>query len=144
MWRFPGADPLPEPEIDMKEPPPLPSDVLFDTGSSELKAGSDQVLEEFASGLYSALPAAKITFIGHTDSRGDAASNLQLSLDRATAVKEWFEKWADDNGADGWEFTVDGKGDTELKVQDVDAEGTFREEAGKINRRVEIETEVSS
>jgi outer membrane protein OmpA-like peptidoglycan-associated protein len=142
MWRLPGAEPLPEPEIDIKEPPPLPSDVLFDTGSSELKAGADPVLEEFAQNLDAAIDNAIITFIGHTDSRGDAASNLQLSIDRATAVKEWFEVWAQDNGIEDWEFLVDGMGDTELKVPDVDAEGNFREEAGRLNRRVEIEIEV--
>lgn len=141
MWRLPGAEPFEEPEIDMKEPPPLPSDVLFDTGSAELKAGADAVLEEFAQNLYAALPEAKITFIGHTDSRGDAASNMQLSIDRAASVRDWFEDWAGENGVDGWEFFVDGKGDTELKVPDVDAEGNFREEAGKLNRRVEIEIE---
>ena len=141
MWRLPGAEPFTEPEIDMKQPPPLPSDVLFDTGSAELKAGSDEVLEEFASDLYAALPEAKMTFVGHTDSRGDAASNLELSLDRATAVMEWFEAWAAENDVDGWELDVDGKGDTELKVEDVDGEGNFREEAGRLNRRVEIEIE---
>jgi len=144
MWRLPGADPFEEPEIDMKEPPPLPSDVLFDTGSSELKAGADEVLEEFAQNLDAALDNAIITFIGHTDSRGDASSNLKLSIDRATAVRNWFEAWARENGVDGWELLVDGKGDTELKVPDVDAEGTFREEAGKLNRRVEIEIEVNN
>jgi len=144
MWRLPGADPFEEPEIDMKEPPPLPSDVLFDTGSSELKAGADEVLEEFAQNLDAALDNATITFIGHTDSRGDAPSNLQLSIDRATAVRDWFEAWAQENGVDGWELLVDGKGDTELKVPDVDTEGTFREEAGKLNRRVEIEIEVNN
>jgi len=142
FWRLPGAEPIKESEIDMKEPPPLPSDVLFDTGSSELKAGADTVLEEFAQNLNAALDNATITFIGHTDSRGDAASNLQLSIDRATAVKDWFEVWAQDNGIEGWEFLVDGRGDTELKVPDVDAEGNFREEAGRLNRRVELEIDV--
>ncbi len=141
MWRLPGAEPFVEPEIDITQPPPLPSDVLFDTGSAELKAGSDEVLEEFAADLYEALPEAKITFIGHTDSRGDAASNLELSLDRATAVMEWFEAWASENDVDGWELDVDGKGDTELKVEDVESEGNFSEEAGRLNRRVEIEIE---
>jgi len=142
LWKLPGAEELKEPEIDMKEPPPLPSDVLFDTGSAELKAGADEVLEEFANDLYAALPEAKITFIGHTDSRGDAGSNMQLSLDRATAVKDWFENWAQENDVDGWELLVDGKGDTELKVPDVDTEGNFLGGAGKLNRRVEIKIEV--
>ena len=143
LWRLPGAEPIAEPERDIKEPPPLPGDVLFDTGSSELKADADAVLEELASDLYAALSEAKITFIGHTDSRGDADSNIKLSLDRATAVKDWFERWATDNGADGWEFFVDGFGFSQLKVPDVDVEGTFLEEAGKLNRRVEIEIETA-
>ncbi|MBN2072676.1 MAG: OmpA family protein [Actinobacteria bacterium] len=142
LWCLPGAKPLPEPEIDIKELPPLPSDVLFDTGSSELKAGADEVLVEFAQNLDAVLDNATITFIGHTDSRGDADSNMQLSLERATAVKDWFEAWAQDDGIEGWEFLVKGLGDTELKVPDVDAEGNFREEAGRLNRRVEIEIEV--
>lgn len=141
FWRLPGAEPLEEPEIDIKEPPPLPSDLLFDTGSSILKSEADPVLKEFAQDLYAALPKAQITFIGHTDSRGDAASNMQLSIDRATAVKDWFENWAQENNADGWELLVDGKGDTELKVPDVDSEGNFLEGAGSLNRRVEIEIE---
>jgi WD40 repeat protein len=41
---LPGADPLEEPEINIKEPPPIPGDVLFDTGSSELKASADEIL----------------------------------------------------------------------------------------------------
>ncbi len=143
LWKLPGAEPLEEPEIDMKEPPPLPSDVLFDTGSFELKAGADEVLEEFANDLYAALPEAKITFIGHTDSRGDASSNLQLSIDRATAVMDWFENWTRENDVDGWELFVDGKGDAELKVTDFDTEGNFLGGAGKLNRRVEIKIEVN-
>jgi WD40 repeat protein len=144
LWRLPGAEPLEEPEIDMKEPPPIPSDVLFDTDSAELKATADVVLEELAEDLFAALPEATITFIGHTDSRGASTYNLQLSIDRATAVRDWFESWAQENGVDGWELLVDGKGEAELKVSDVDAEGTFREEAGKLNRRVEIEIEIDN
>ncbi len=45
-----------------------------------------------------AVPQASIKFIGHRDSRGDSAYNLQLSLERASAVKDWFENWADENG----------------------------------------------
>lgn len=138
LWRLPGAEPLPEPQIDLYQPVPIPGDVLFDTGSSALKSEADAVLYELAQDIHSALPAARLTFVGHTDSRGDASSNLQLSLDRATAVKEWFEAWIHDNSAEGWTFAIEGKGETELKTPDVDGDGNFREEAGQVNRRVEI------
>lgn len=144
LWRLLGAELIVAPPVDIRKPPPLPSDVLFDTGSAELKQTADAVLSELAEDLFDALPEATITFIGHTDSRGEAGYNLQLSLDRATAVKDWFESWAQDNGVDGWSFLVDGRGDTELKVPDTDVEGTFLEQAGALNRRVEIEIEASS
>jgi WD40 repeat protein len=142
LWRLPEAEPIEAPPVDMQEPPPIPGDVLFDTGSAELKATADAVLEELAADLYAALPEARIKFIGHTDSRGESGYNLQLSIDRATAVKDWFENWADENGVDSWELFVDGRGSSELKVPDTDVEGTFLEDAGALNRRVEIEIEV--
>ncbi|MGI5907818.1 MAG: OmpA family protein [Christensenellales bacterium] len=126
----------------MRVPPPLPSDVLFDTGSAKLKEAANAELESFANELYASFTKAKITFIGHTDSRGDANSNLQLSLDRATAIKNWFQTWADEKGIDGWTLLVDGKGETELKAPDTNVEGTFLEDAGALNRRVEIEIEL--
>ncbi|MDZ7836739.1 MAG: hypothetical protein U5N58_01695 [Actinomycetota bacterium] len=61
MWRLPGAEPFEEPEFDVSELPPLPSDVLFDTGSSDLEPGADEVLEEFASDLAAAVGQAGMT-----------------------------------------------------------------------------------
>lgn len=83
----------------------------------------------------------KLTFIGHTDSRGDAASNQQLSVDRGTAIANWFEAWSDANDTDGWTIEVEGRGDTDLAVADVDADGVFLEAAGALNRRVGITIE---
>ncbi|OPZ78185.1 MAG: Outer membrane porin F precursor [Actinobacteria bacterium ADurb.Bin444] len=126
----------------MRTPPPLPGDVLFDTGSAELKQEAFAELEALAEELYANFTKATITFVGHTDSRGDAQSNLQLSIDRAQAIKDWFQDWADTKGSSGWVLLVDGKGDTELKVPDVDIEGNFLNDAGALNRRVEIEIEL--
>jgi outer membrane protein OmpA-like peptidoglycan-associated protein len=141
LWRLPGAEELVAPEVEPCDPLPLPGDVLFDTGSSELRAEADDVLAELAEQLQDGFPEATLTFVGHTDSRGDAAANQQLSLDRAEAVASWMEDWAADNGVDGWSLDVDGQGDTELKVTDTNADGEFLAEAGALNRRVEIEIE---
>lgn len=141
LWRLPGGEPIQARPRDIKNPPPLPSDVMFDTNSSELKSEADPVLEEFAKELLESLPAAIITFIGHTDSRGNASSNMTLSLDRARSVKIWFENWSSQNNVTGWTFEVDGKGESDLKVPDVDSEGNFLTDAGRLNRRVEIEIE---
>ncbi|MGI6497367.1 MAG: OmpA family protein [Oscillospiraceae bacterium] len=142
LWRLPGAEPIAPPPVDMRTPPPLPGDVLFDTGSAELKQEAFVELEAFAEELYANFTKATITFIGHTDSRGDAQSNLQLSIDRAQAIKDWFQNWADKKGYSEWVLLIDGKGVTELKVPDVDVEGNFMNDAGALNRRVEIEIEL--
>jgi WD40 repeat protein len=139
LWRLPGAEPIAPPPVDIRVPPPLPGDVLFDTGSAALKETAFAELETLAQDIYASFKTAAITFIGHTDSRGDADSNKKLSIDRAAAIKNWFQSWADTNGADGWTLLVDGKGKTELKVPDTNVEGHFLEDAGALNRRVEIE-----
>ncbi|MDD3867351.1 MAG: OmpA family protein [Eubacteriales bacterium] len=141
LWRLPGAEPLPEPTIDIYQPVPIPGDVLFDRGSYDLKNEADDVLKQLAEDIYATAPKAKLTFFGHTDSRGDASANLQLSNDRAQSVSDWFTDWTEENNADGWTFAIEGKGETELKAPDVDSEGNFREEAGIVNRRVEIRIE---
>jgi WD40 repeat protein len=139
VWRLPGAEVLVAPVREVCEPLPLPGDVLFDTGSSTLRADADEALTTLAEELRSSHPDATLTFVGHTDSRGSAAANLQLSQDRAASVAAWFEAWASSEGVTGWTFATDGRGDTELKVPDVDADGNFLPGAGAINRRVEIE-----
>ena len=93
VWRLPGAEKLVAPEPEPCEPLPVPSDVLFATGSAELKPEADAVLTELAAELAAGFPEAELTFVGHTDSRGDASSNQQLSVDRGTAVVSWFETW---------------------------------------------------
>jgi outer membrane protein OmpA-like peptidoglycan-associated protein len=143
VWRLPGAEELTAPEQVACAPLPIPGDVLFDTGSSTLRADADTVLAELGAQLLSGFPEATLSFIGHTDSRGDAAANQQLSVDRATAVAQWYEEWAATNGVDGWELRVDGRGATELKAPDTNAEGEFLAGAGALNRRVEIEIEAA-
>lgn len=142
LWRFPEAEPLVARPQDIRQPPPLPSDVLFDCCLAELKPAAYPELGEFAEELYTAFPVAKITFIGHTDSWGSTEfDHLQLSTDRAEAVKAWFENWAAENGVDGWDLQAEGRGYSELKVPDIDSEGNHLESAAALNRRVEIELE---
>jgi len=139
LWRLPGAQPLVAPEREVCEPLPLPGDVLFDTGSAQLRSEADPALTELAEQVAAGFDQATLTFVGHTDSRGDATANQQLSLARAEAVRDWFAQWASDSGITGWTLEVEGRGEAELKVTDVDSNGAFIASAGAINRRVEIE-----
>lgn len=62
------------------------SHVLFETGSASLSVAADPVLNEVATVL-TRNPGLRIRIDGHTDAAGSAASNEQLSLRRAEAVK---------------------------------------------------------
>jgi chemotaxis protein MotB len=73
----------------------LDTDILFDTGSAELKPGAEQLLQELAQVLN--MPAAhdlRLLVAGHTDDRKVARrpardrydNNFDLSTERALAV----------------------------------------------------------
>jgi len=62
-------------------------DVLFASGEVHLVEGAQSSLEEVVD-LLQTEPDKKIRVEGHTDSRGDAEANLQLSGQRAQAVRE--------------------------------------------------------
>jgi outer membrane protein OmpA-like peptidoglycan-associated protein len=65
------------------------SRVLFETGKSVIKTVSYPLLDELVE-LLKEYPDADITLAGHTDSEGEEADNLQLSTDRAAAVKTYL------------------------------------------------------
>lgn len=65
--------------------------ILFDRGSHLIKPESYGTLKEIA-GVLNENSAMKVRIIGHTDSDGDQARNLDLSKRRATAVKEALSK----------------------------------------------------
>jgi outer membrane protein OmpA-like peptidoglycan-associated protein len=62
------------------------SDVLFDTGSAALKAGSYDEITRVAQVL-NQYPETTIMIAGHTDSTGSETQNQELSERRAMAVK---------------------------------------------------------
>ncbi len=62
-------------------------DVLFASGKAQLVEGGRSSLEEVVD-LLQTEPDKKIRVEGHTDSLGDADANLQLSEQRAQAVRE--------------------------------------------------------
>ncbi|HTM98623.1 MAG TPA: OmpA family protein [Pedobacter sp.] len=60
--------------------------ILFDSGSAIIKPQSAGVLKEIAAVLNENVQL-KVKIIGHTDSDGDNAKNLELSEQRAMAIK---------------------------------------------------------
>ena len=65
------------------------SDVLFDTGSANLKAGTREKLAKVA-GIFLAHPGLKMQVEGHTDSVGSEDFNQRLSQNRADSVRTYL------------------------------------------------------
>ncbi|NJM53388.1 MAG: OmpA family protein [Blastocatellia bacterium] len=65
-------------------------DIVFDSGSSNLKPSEIAKLNEIRSLLIRA-SNTKIIVEGHTDNAGDSAKNIQLSKDRANSVWTWLK-----------------------------------------------------
>jgi outer membrane protein OmpA-like peptidoglycan-associated protein len=65
------------------------SDVLFDTGSANLKPGAREKLAKVA-GIILAHPGLEMAVEGHTDNVGSASYNQQLSERRADSVRDYL------------------------------------------------------
>jgi outer membrane protein OmpA-like peptidoglycan-associated protein len=65
---------------------------MFEFNKSDLRPGTDQILERAASTIQSKIgPRFKDVVVnGHTDSVGKDGYNQQLSENRAKAVASWF------------------------------------------------------
>ncbi|HET9826062.1 MAG TPA: OmpA family protein [Chitinophagaceae bacterium] len=83
--------------------------ILFDVNSATIKPESYGTLKEMAT-VMKENPDLKVKIVGHTDSDGSDAANLELSKKRAAAVKESLAK---DFGIDESRMETDGKGESE-------------------------------
>lgn len=99
----------------------------FDTGSSQLKEDSKTTVRDLTQ-ILKCYPDLQIQLEGYTDSVGDPASNKELSLNRATAVKNMLVN----AGIDGARISVDGWGEEKPIASNDTEEGRAR------NRRTEL------
>ncbi|TAG90361.1 MAG: OmpA family protein [Oscillatoriales cyanobacterium] len=67
----------------------LPSDVLFDTASISLRAGTNAILDNLVADLRN-YEGATVRVAGHTDNVGEVADNRNLSFARAQAVAKYL------------------------------------------------------
>ncbi|MBS4066801.1 MAG: OmpA family protein [Chitinophagaceae bacterium] len=102
--------------------------ILFDVNAATIKPESSGVLKEIADVLQKH-PELKVKIIGHTDSDGSDAANLELSKKRAETVKQALIK---DHGIDSSRLESDGKGETAPVGDNKTKEGKAQ------NRRVEF------
>ncbi|KQC00149.1 OmpA family protein [Pedobacter sp. Hv1] len=102
--------------------------ILFDSGSAVIQPQSAGVLKEIAAVL-NENPQLKVKIVGHTDSDGDNAKNLQLSEQRAMAIKTAL---VNDFNVNEDRLTAEGKGETQPSDVNTTAAGKAN------NRRVEF------
>lgn len=97
------------------------------TNSSVILPESEELLNQGLA-LLSIRPNMTILIVGHTDSRGSAADNLELSEQRAEAVKEWLV----DRGVDGDRLTTEGAGESDPIADNDTTDGQ------RLNRRIQF------
>jgi len=104
------------------------SGILFDVNSDKIRPESNGVLKEIANVL-TENPDVKVKIVGHTDSDGDAAKNLDLSKRRAASVKAALSS---SYNIDASRMETDGMGASKPVSDNKTTEGKAQ------NRRVEF------
>lgn len=102
--------------------------INFATGKADITPDSAKTLEQIAK-LLGARPQWKLRIDGHTDNVGKPATNLELSKNRAQAVKAWL---TGKSGIKAERLTTDGFGDQKPVADNATEPGRAR------NRRVEL------
>ena len=101
--------------------------VTFENNKAELRPESAAVLDQAIETLKQS-PGLGIIIEGHTDDRGDAEYNLELSRQRAESVRQYFI----DHGLPQERLEAVGKGESEPLLPN------DNEQARRKNRRVEL------
>ncbi|QBR11981.1 OmpA family protein [Sphingobacterium sp. CZ-2] len=110
----------------------LAADNLFDFNKATIKPEAEPELKKVADQLKK-VNADAVQIIGHTDSKGNDQYNDKLSLQRAEAVKQWFEK----NGVKN-KLLASGKGEKDPIADNELPNGQDNPEGRTKNRRVDI------
>lgn len=106
----------------------LSGSVIFASGKADLLPGAQTKLDQVATALLEGDPQTKIVVEGHTDSRGSAALNQDLSTRRAAAVRGYLVS----KGLPAERVTSLGLGPSRPIAENESAEGRAN------NRRVEV------
>ena len=102
-------------------------DVLFETGKSELAPGAARNIDRIAE-FMDVYPERRAVVEGHTDSMGDESFNMELSRDRAFAVRRALAA----RGISTSRITTEGFGESKPVASNDTSAGRRK------NRRVEI------
>ena len=136
----------PAPPVEEKKPVPVPEkeeapapvekpnfnldNIQFEFNSFVLKTSSFSILDKAVAEMKKS-PDTKFILNGHSSAEGTPEHNMQLSVDRANAVKSYFIN----AGLNGNNFTVVGHGEKEPISSNNSEEGRM------LNRRTEIKVQ---
>lgn len=123
----PVAETAPAPKTIFTDKPITIEGASFDTGSAILKSAASMQLDAVVD-FAAKYETATLTIIGYTDSLGNEKLNLQLSANRAKAVKAYLVK----KGVEANRLVTSGKGSANPVGDNKTKEGRAQ------NRRVEI------
>ncbi|TDC54937.1 OmpA family protein [Actinomadura sp. KC345] len=114
----------------------IKADVLFDFGKADIKSDAAKSLTDLAASIRKEVPSdAPIQVDGHTDSKGDPASNKTLSERRAQAIVDWL---ATKGGIDRSRLKATGYGETKPTAPNTRPDGSDDPDGRAKNRRVVI------
>lgn len=108
-------------------------DVLFDFDKYTIRPTAEPTLLEIVR-VINSTSAGNVSIEGHTDAKGSASYNKDLSLRRAKAVAEWLTR----HGVDGATLSIKGLGDTKPLQPNTLANGADNPKGRAQNRRVEF------
>ncbi|HEY8480770.1 MAG TPA: OmpA family protein [Spirillospora sp.] len=114
----------------------IEADVLFDFGKADIKPEAVAKLRQVAASIRKEVPSdAPIQIDGHTDSKGDPASNMELSERRAQAIANWL---ATEGGIERSRLKATGYGETKPAAPNTKPDGSDDPKGRAKNRRVVI------
>ena len=128
--------PAPAPEKEPEKPAPVEKpnfnldNIQFEFNSFVLKTSSFSILDKAVSEMKKS-PETKFVLNGYSSAEGTPEHNMQLSVDRANAVKSYFVN----AGLNGTSFTVVGHGEKNPISSNDSEEGKI------LNRRTEIKVQ---
>ncbi len=140
-----GAEPVVEAKAPPPPPPPAPppapkyetvslaAGALFDTNKSNLKADGKAQLDDVASKISGTARVTDIKIVGHTDSMGTEEYNQQLSVRRATTVRDYLAS----KGVSTSLMSISGMGESSPVADNSTKAGRA------MNRRVEVKIGVT-
>jgi outer membrane protein OmpA-like peptidoglycan-associated protein len=138
--------PTPAPEPQVQAPPAVPvqqnlsADALFAFGKARLKSADNAELDALVDKLKAASQIDSVHVLGYTDRIGREQANLELSAQRAEAVRAYLVA----HGLPAGVIQSEGRGAADPVVQCPNLEGSKLIACLAPNRRVVIDTTVSN